>query len=477
MRKDLCFILIIVLLIGSLFIGIFVRGIKTESIAENRKLEDFPSLTVGSFLDASYQKSIESALSDQILFGEESKSLYNNFKNMNLDFSVQVLQYIEATSKSNSNAVDSEQDFEPDTNSAQELALVEPISEADKIPLFIDKDIYTNRQRPSSKLSDLPKVVQKELAPKPTIIVRKPETMTFDLELKPRGNNIVEIVDSGHLFYPKRTVKEGLSLITSKADNYNRTVNNYPDIDFYCYYIESDVDVDFVNGEISHDIVNSLFDLLDPRIQTSALYVNSPSDYQNFFYKTDHHWNVEGQIQGYKDIIALLKGEYEPILDLKIETVTDLMYNGYKSRKSNDYSIKDKFKVLMADMPEYVTYINYEEGTYGNKENYLAGNHPESTGYNYYRDCNGVDYGIVEYDFNQPDKENLLLYVESFSNPINAFIASHYNKTYFVDYRHYQPTFGNSLDFGNFVDEHEIDDVLFMGYYFFYANYMFKVSD
>lgn len=472
MRRDLIFVSSIIMVIMLLFGGIFIRGIKTESIAENRKLETFQTFTLGSFLDADFQTSVESALTDQLVFGEYSKSLYNTLKNNNMDVIVSGLQSFE--SKNEDTNIQSESNIE---DSPSPLTFEESELTNNYYVPFVDNDIYTNLDRPSSKLEDLPMVVQKELAPKPTIIIREPEYSTFSMELKPRGNNIVELVDSGHLFYPKRTVSEAKSLMESKADNYNRTVANYPDINFYNYYIESDVDLDFINGEISHDLVEYFHSLLDPSVSTSALYINSVSDYQNFFYKTDHHWDVQGQLQGYSDIIGLLKGEFEPLLEIEILPIDGLKYNGYKSRKSGDYSIKDDFQILMADLPDYTTYINYKEGTYGRKEDYLAGNYTEATGLNYYRDCNGVDYGIVSYDFNQPEKDNLLLYVESFSNPINAFIASHYNKTYFVDYRHYQPTHGNSLDFGNFVSEHDIDDVLFTGYYHFYANYMFKVSD
>lgn len=486
MKRDLVFILMIISFVLVLFLGTFIRGIETESIIENRKLEDFPTFNVRTFFDATYQESMESALSDQLLFSENAKSIYNNLKNKNLDLVVYSLQKLEsiqledlakkATATDNSNKT-----LNPSRITSIEAnpSNTETFNDSSEIASNVNKDteFYTNEPPLENKSSDLPKVIQKELDPKPTIILRKPEYTSFELALRPRGNNIIEIEESEHLVYPKRTVNEGLSLMESKADNYNRTVHNYPNLNFFCYYIESDVDVDFVNGQISHDVVEKFFSLLDPSIKTSALYVNSPKDYQNFFYKTDHHWNVEGQLQGYKDIIALLKGEFEPLLNIEILPIEGLFYNGYKSRKSNDYSIKDEFKILMADLNTYTTYINNEEGTYGRKEDYLAGNYSASTGFNYYRDCNGVDYGIVEYDFNQPEKGNLLCYVESFSNPINAFIASHYNKTYFVDYRHYQPTFGNSLDFGNFVNEHAIDDVLFAGYYHFYVNYMFKVSD
>ena len=472
MRRDLIFITLIISVILILFGGIFIRGIKTESIAENRKLEAFPTFSVGSFFDANYQATVESALTDQLVFSEESKSLYNNLKNNSMDLVVFALQSTKAKEETTTTEIPIDKKI--DAKSQEEIITSKTLN--NYLP-FIDKDIYTNLERPSSKLESLPMVVQKELAPKPTIIIREPQYTSFTMDLKPRGSSLFELVDSHHLFYPKKTVSEGRYLMEAKADNYNRTVANYPDIDFFSYYIESDFDIDFVNGEISHDIVESFFELLDPRIKTSALYVNNVEEYQTYFYKTDHHWDVEGQLQGYKDIIGLLKGEYEPLLEIEIMPIDDLKYNGYKSRAINDYSIKDDFKILVADLPNYTTYINYKERPYGNKEDYLAGNYSTTTGINHYRDCNGVDYGIVEYDFNQPEKENLLLYVESFSNPINAFIASHYNKTYFVDYRHYQPTPGNSLDFGNFVNEHEIDDVLFMGYYLFYANYMFKVSD
>jgi len=445
MKRDLIFILTTLILIICLFTGIFIRGIQTKTIIENRSLEGFPIFSIGSFMDTSFQQSMESALSDQLLFGEDAKYFYNKIKNNNLDFVVLGLQGLKNDDYIGAKVTNNEVD--------------------------------TNEVEIDAQIDKTPAIIMEEQTQQTAMVPRNPEYMTFDIALRPRGSDILEIEESGHLVYPKKTVLEGEILRLSKTENYNKIVDNYPELNYFCYYIETYADIDFINGEISHDVVDAFFKDLDPRIKTSALYINSPKEYQQYFYKTDHHWNVEGQLQGYKDVIGLVKGNYEPILDIRILPIGDLKYNGSRSRTLNDFTTKDDFKILKSDLGDFTSYINYEEAPYGRKEDYIAGDYSEATGFNYYGDCNGGDYGIVSFDFEQPDKGNLICYVESFSNPIKTFIASHYNKAYFIDVRHYESTMGNSLDFGDFVTEHEIDDVLFLGSYKFYMTTIFEIND
>lgn len=41
----------------------------------------------------------------------------------------------------------------------------------------------------------------------------------------------------------------------------------------------------------------------------------------------------------------------------------------------------------------------------------------------------------IIYNYNRPEKENLLIISDSFSNAINEIIASHFNRTYIIDLR------------------------------------------
>lgn len=305
----------------------------------------------------------------------------------------------------------------------------------------------------------------------------QPKEVYFRIDLTPKGNNLMEMEDTKHLIYPARTLDDAKMLFKSKSDNYNQLLDNYPDIQFFGYYIETDVDVDFINGVISHSLFNALREMLDDRIQFETLSIDRVEDYQSNFYMTDHHWNTVGQYKGYQEIIHLLKGGEEPLRNIETVNFPDIKYNGYKSRRIDDYSNYDSFAMLKGDLADHEVYIYGSPQNYGKKQEYEFGNYGFEQGFNYYADCFGGDFGLVEYRYNQSDEGNLLVFVDSFSNPINELIASHFNNTFYIDLRNYQEHYGYPFDFGDFVAEYDIDQVLFMGYYFFYANDTFLIND
>lgn len=417
MKRDKIFLTLISSLLLSLSISLLVINKKEVSVIENRPLTSFPIFSIKNFISTTFQNDMEDALVDQVVFGEEVKSRYNMLKNKTLNFTVKNLSRFE---------------HEPQ---------------------------FTYIPERKNNDTDIP------------------HNLKFQMNLIPRGNSLIEIEKSHHLILGKRREKEAKEDFKRKADNYNQLVENYPNIKFNLFYIETDADVDFVNGEINHSFVSFFKDSLDPKLNFSALYINNPLDYLENFYKTDHHWDVRGQFKGYRGIIKSLKEKDEDLLNIETVEIPDIKYNGSRSRIGNLYSSPDDFKILVADLKEHKTYINGVESTYGRKQDYVNDNFEEQKGLNYYGDCNGNDFGVVHFDFNREKEDNLLVFVDSFSNPIKEFIASHYNNTYFIDLRHYKDTYGDDFDFGNFVSEHDIDQVLFTGYYTFFAREDFLVTD
>ncbi len=461
MKRDVLFFVFVATLILGLVAGIFVRGIKSESIIEQKALMKFPNFALEDFFRTDFQTNMEGALSDQIILGPELKSSYNKIKNANMAFVVKGLKKLENDH--------GKSPLKP--TGIQVLA--------QKVQVQQDTRQVNNTKNLLEKIRDLKamaekiKAIEKSAYEIPLIV---PVNSEFDINLTPRVSGLMEM-DTGHLVFRSRKVEESISLFENKANNYNQLVQMYPELEFYSYYIETDADIEFVNGTIDHDLAVQLEGLLDPQINFATLTVNSPEDYQNYFYKTDHHWDVGGQYQGYKDIIRLVKGPDERLVKVETIMLPDLKYNGYKSRSLGDYTIFDQFGLLKGRLGEHETYLNGQLGQYGNKEAYEKGNYTLEGGFPYYADCNGGDYGQVAFQFNQPDEGNILVFVESFSNPINEFIASHFNNTYFVDLRHYTNDYGRHFDFGDFVQTNDIDGVLFMGYYFFYANNTFLIND
>lgn len=419
MKRGLVFLFILAMLVIVLTGGIFVRGIKADSTIENRALAEFPAFSLVSFIKTDYQTNLEQALSDQLILGQTLKGIYNKIKNSNTSFVVSRLKNV---------------------SKIQAPASLSPPSEIE--------------------VGD------------PTEIIDK-----FPVSLTPRGGELMEIDDSKHLVFHRYPIEYAAEFLDRKAQNINHLAANHPNISFSCFYIETDVDVDFINQQNNHELAGNFHSYLNKQVKFDKLALDTLTDYQEMFYKTDHHWTDLGQYEGYKKIINLLKGSDEGLFPTEHISLSNLQFNGYKSRQLDDYTIYDNFGILKERVPEHQVYINHSLGLYGTKDAYISGNYSLERGYNHYGVCNGGDYGLIEFRFNQPEKDNLLIFAESFSNPINKLIAAHYDNTYIIDLRYYERDLKQAFSFEKFIQDKDIKQVLFLGYAYFYANDVFLIND
>ena len=236
-------------------------------------------------------------------------------------------------------------------------------------------------------------------------------------------------------------------------DNYKKVItkmNNEIKVLKYYYFINDSSNFDFTtNKEIYHfsEYFNEnyrIFDFMDY------------NDYSKYFYKTDHHWNYNGYYRGYKEIIGMIYPNDEL---LSPEELVDfhLKYKGSLARTSKVYDFYDDFKAYKFNYKNHLEYINSKELDYGQYDMYFNNkiNHDEFM--DHYRELYGADFGEIIYDYKN-DKENLLMIVNSYSNPINGLIASHFNKTYIIDLR-----YNKDFNYQRYITEHDINKVLITG--------------
>ncbi|OJV64806.1 MAG: hypothetical protein BGO41_14530 [Clostridiales bacterium 38-18] len=468
MKRHIAFLTSILLIFMILFVGIFIRGIKDISVVENKKLAKFPVFTLNTFFNHSFQDTLEEAISDQLILGEALKDKYLTLKKMSMGLMVDSLTTEVVDTTNNTNETDSSISNASTESTTQEIEMTtEP-------PAF-----EASVQAGDEILDFVPRVEKIESYEKPYMSLLKWQSIddtNFKIELVPKGEGLVEAVDEKHLIFnsvPLAIAKEGLS---TKAKTINELAVNYPEVQFYNFYIESDVDLDFINGKITHDLSNYLSEQFESPARFKAFTIDSLETYINGFYRTDHHWDTERQLEGYRSLILFIKGENEPLLDFDLY-LTNLKYNGYKSRLLNEFTTADRFKFIVPKTEKYTVYINGYKGYYGQKYEFINGQFTQKVAENYYGDCNGADFGLVEFDFNQPEKENAVFFIDSFSNPLKDAIASHFNKTYFVDFRYYEQAMGKPFDFGDFVNENDINVAVNMGYYYFFVGDTFNIQD
>ena len=199
--------------------------------------------------------------------------------------------------------------------------------------------------------------------------------------------------------------------------------------------------------------ITKLKSLQNDSFKIKKLKISSIDDYKKYFYKTDHHWNAYGAYQGYKDIMEMMK-----LTPKKLDIIeTDITYMGSIAKSSAQTDIKDKFM-----------YIDYNE-KYDVKVNGLDNskykpkviNKTDNIYYDYYVSYYNGMFGEVVMDYNNPDKENLLIISDSYAWQIDEIIASHFNKTYIINVR-YDKFINGSLDYKNFIKENNITKVLIL---------------
>ena len=240
--------------------------------------------------------------------------------------------------------------------------------------------------------------------------------------------------------------------VLERSNNY---FGNLPIKNKYIYIITTDQAVDFDHlGESSYvDQILSYY----PSFKSSRLEIPDFDTYMKYYLRNDHHWNYEGSYTGYKDIIKLMLGEDEKVMEPVEKVVFDYNTFGSKSMNSHYYKFKEKFTAYRFDFAEREVEINGNKtDEYGDQEKHFKQRDLRSElgsiGYgNFY----GLDPAVVHYNYKQPEKSNLIMIGHSDTNAINGLVASHFNETWVID-----PRFCSRAEFEKIISENNIDYLL-----------------
>ena len=236
----------------------------------------------------------------------------------------------------------------------------------------------------------------------------------------------------------------------------DRDLFNSIKIPKYIYFVEKDCSINFNSIEDKEIVYNNIKKYYHAD-DYARFEINSFDEFKEYFYQTDHHWNKEGQLKGYREIIRLLLGENEETLAPIAEKTYDVIFYGSADRKLQTKYSKEKFSVYKYPELEYDLLVNGKDIDYSHHLAYDEGKYAKLKD-TIYAKYYGEDYAEVIYDFHQPEKKNLLVICLSYSNSIKDLIASHFNKTYYVDTRHFE-----DFDVNSYIEEHDIDMVLMLG--------------
>ena len=237
-----------------------------------------------------------------------------------------------------------------------------------------------------------------------------------------------------------------------------------PGVRLCVYFIENSRVVDFDHPGQPDRVYASILEAFRPNA-SDVFAVPDYAFYQAHFYQTDHHWNSRGAYLGYQAIHRLLHPDDgdEGIIQPDQYYTIPVVFQGSYARQTHDLCADEPFSFETYQLPDYTVRLQGRKGTYGHLSQYVRGKYPTDALRNHYAYCFGGDYGLIEYDFGTQGKGNLLVVASSYSNPINALIASGFDRTYFVDLRYYEPWAKAAFDPAVFCREHDICTVLLLG--------------
>ena len=145
--------------------------------------------------------------------------------------------------------------------------------------------------------------------------------------------------------------------------------------------------------------------------------------------------------------------------------VPKVKFYGSYARKAGMYDgiydviVDSNFEIPKMD----INIAGNEKKTRNEKDQYLIGKFSKLKFHNHYSSYFGGDQGLIEYTFDNSSTGNLLVISDSYDNCIEPFLACHFSHSYFVDLRLYYHDVGKDFNIDDFIKEHFITDVLFLG--------------
>ena len=228
------------------------------------------------------------------------------------------------------------------------------------------------------------------------------------------------------------------------------------DIDMYLYF-PTRYELTKLKDNNLNSYVDIFKDKLSSKIKVANMDITSLEQYKNYFYKTDHHWNMNGALAGYYDIMDIL-GKV-PVDNLEVVNKRERKFYGSMAKsvlnnKTYDY-ILDVDKKL-----DYDVLVNGKQASEVFKPRQIRLDR-DYLYYDYYVQYFNGQYGEICYDYHKDKEENLLILSDSYAWQIDYLIASSFNKTYVVNLR-YDKWKKEDLNLEEYMKERNIKKVLFL---------------
>ena len=250
-----------------------------------------------------------------------------------------------------------------------------------------------------------------------------------------------------------------------------------PQVRFYTYFINRATNCNWYGrtaGIFAYDYAAYFKSLLaDSSITSGAFTLNSLGDYMETGYKLDFHLNHIGAYRAYRELYQLLARDM-PMTPMK-QPLREVDYNNLrtigqtiKDPANTDISesAMDIFKTYKFNYGSFTAYVDDRQVILGMEEEYDQGQINRDPAFQHLFSFYGGQAGVVRFEFNQPERPNLLMLSDSQGRPIRKLLASHFNRTIYLD-----DVQTNSLDLSRIIQENDIDAVVLVGQISLFQSY------
>lgn len=292
------------------------------------------------------------------------------------------------------------------------------------------------------------------------------------------GSTLYRMDDTDYLtLYPAVHSRDILTAMTAGADKWLGIVKKHPDVKYYAYYITRSIDCDWYREKEDiavYDYASFYQNLIaDAGVAFDKFEIRDFADYKDTGYKTDFHINHKGTDRVYGDIYDMLSADMqlsprkEPVKELDFDDlriVGDLIF--YENDRDAAIAYMnamqpeqmDVFRTYKYDLGDYTSYVDDVKMVLGLEEEYEAGQINRAPNADHQFSYYGGQTGIVRFEFDQPDKPNLLMCSDSQGRPSRKLIASHFNTTIFLDTNQWR-----TEDIDAILEEYDIGVMLMTG--------------
>ena len=296
--------------------------------------------------------------------------------------------------------------------------------------------------------------------------------------------------------------------VQKHIDQYEKLLAEYPNLKFYSYFVTQMQDTPWFYDVVGvyPDKHETIAQYLPEYMGVARLTFSSFADYQDCYFKSDHHWAYKGSERAYRDVYNMMAEDLElspvkyPIATWNFSELFGIEYRGSRANnlRNTNYNGFDEFIAYEYDLGERETYVaqvgsgnaDYTKEipvTMGLWERYKSGNMNRGKYFDHYinfygraYDQTGKEYADSENMFiiknvDNGAKHNLLLVCDSSQRPYRDVLASHFGTLVTLDYRilPYVP-----IDY--IIETYDIDVIFFGGQSFAWSGstqYLFSFSE